>query len=342
MGTEPGHKIIAVEGVEEVLQRVDERLVGNPHVVVAAPIQDERPSVVGGSRDLGRQSRLADARFAGNKRDCTITSLGEVQQVGQHFELPVPAGERKLSVRPQHRVERSTSGNVRIADGSPVHLVCDHGFREAFELHRSQRGQLVTVATTRQDAYDVGDQDLAALGTGTQSGGLDYWGAEAVAVIPRDVARADPDAHGRSAVAVPVGDGDRLLHCDRGRDRARRASERGDDAVAHSLDDFSTVLQDEFGQQPIVSAAETVGRVLADRHPQLRRADQVRDQDRDGSRIPHRSQRTQRASGQADKTSISVSGAQALDESRLELGGQRGRQRITRFVSLTTDLRSSR
>ena len=38
---------------------------------------------------------------------------------------------------------------------------------------------------------------------------------------------------------------------------------------------------------------------------------------------------------------LGVGSAEPLDESRLELGGQRGRQRITRFVSLTTDLRSS-
>ena len=78
-------------------------------------------------------------------------------------------------------------------------------------------------------------------------------------------------------------------------DTASCASERGDDAVARSLDDRPTVLQDELGKQSIVSAAEMIGPVLADRHPQLRRADQVRDQDRDGSRTPHRSQRTQSA-----------------------------------------------
>ena len=193
------------------------------------------------------------------------------------------------------RMWRSTSANVRIADRSPVDLVCDHGFGEAFERHRSQRGQLVSVATSRQDSHHVGHQDLAALGTGTQSAGLDYWSAEAVAVIPRDVARADPDADSCSAVAAPVRDGDRLLHRDRRRDRASRASERGDDAVTHPLDDRPTVPQDEIGQQPIVSAAEMIGPVLAHRHPQLRRADQIRNQDRDGSRSPHRSQRTQRA-----------------------------------------------
>src|SRR5581483_8611480 len=140
-----------------------------------------------------------------------------------------------------------------------------------------------------QPAHDLGDEHLAAAGSGTEPGGLDDRGAETVALLQDDVAGAQPDPHlpgGRAPVrpALPF---QRLLDADRRGHRLRSPGEDRHDAVTEFLDHPPPVGVDDVGHQPVVLATGGLGGVIAQPRPQGGRTHQVREED-DGRRPPAR------------------------------------------------------
>ncbi len=114
-----------------------------------------------------------------------------------------------------------------------------------------------------EETYDVAEQDLATVGVVAQARGFDDRCAEAVVVLERDVARAQPDAHlqvGAAPTRQPV---DRLLDRDRGAHRLGRGREDDHEAVAQRLDLGAAVRGQRVAHERVVRASQVVGPSVA-------------------------------------------------------------------------------
>jgi hypothetical protein len=163
-----------------------------------------------------------------------------------------------------------------------------HRFTEPLQLQLPQRRELVTPPASGQQADQVGGQDLPALGSGAQATGLDDRGAEAVPVLHDHVSGRQADSHdeGQFRMVPGVGLG-RLLDRHRRGHRVAGTGKAGQDTVAEPFHHPATVSLYGGAQQPVVVAAESLGRVLTDPRPQLRRRHQVGHQNRGGLRDGH-------------------------------------------------------
>jgi hypothetical protein len=89
--------------VDEVAQRLDERLVGNAEVLVAPPGQHRRPFVVHRPGQLGRQTGLADPGFAGHEGEAQLAGRRLLPELPEPGQLAVPADEDAADVGQEGR-----------------------------------------------------------------------------------------------------------------------------------------------------------------------------------------------------------------------------------------------
>src|SRR5436305_10660451 len=75
--------------------------------------------------------------------------------------------------------------------------------RETLQREGADGPEVAPAATSCEDAHDVADEDLRALGGVAQPASFDDRRPEAVGPLPHDVAGAEPDAdrHGRGRAA---------------------------------------------------------------------------------------------------------------------------------------------
>jgi hypothetical protein len=139
----------------------------------------------------------------------------------------------------------------------------------------------VSPAPAREDPHDLGDEDLSPLRPRAEPRRLDERHAVGMRALPRDVARADPDADADPRhVGAPARGLDRLLDRDRRRHRVGRAGERRHDAVAEIVVERAAVLRDRVGQEAVVYLPALLGALLAQLDTPGRRRHQVGEEDR--------------------------------------------------------------
>ena len=135
---------------------------------------------------------------------------------------------------------------------------------QALQLERADGPEVVPAATACEDAHDVADEDLRALGGVAQPAGFDDRRPEAVVALPHDVAGAEPDAdrHGSGRAACqPL---DAPLHRLGGGDGFDRRVEHDHQAVARALDLVAAMRGDGVAQHTVMRPAQLVGGVVTD------------------------------------------------------------------------------
>ena len=196
--------------LDQVRQRLHERLVGHPQVFVAAALQDRGAAGVGGDGQLASQTRLADARLAAEQDHLPAAVAGVCQQRLQARELRRPADERLGPRDLQPRRQRHDRFGQRI----PADLGRGIGPAEAA---RRLDLQLVAVAQLLPDA--LVDQDLAGAGQ------------RAEAVVAAGLGRGGDAQHAGDRGSAVVGL-DPLLELDGAARRGVGVSERDPQRVA--------------------------------------------------------------------------------------------------------------
>jgi hypothetical protein len=172
-----------------VPEHLDERLVRQLHVFVAAPEQHGGTVGVRRARGLGRKPGLADAGLAREQHELALPVLRFCPGGGERRRFRRAAEHRGRRAFRKSRRERNPARRER--------LPCDRrrldGVGEAFQRERTDGRERMPAAPAREHTHDVGDEDLAALRFGAEPRRLDEREAMGVLVLPRDVARADPD-----------------------------------------------------------------------------------------------------------------------------------------------------
>jgi len=121
---------------------------------------------------------------------------------------------------------------------------------------------------------------LSAVAQGAQSGGLDDRVAEVIAVLRDDLATAEADPEPDSRVeAIAVVQIDSLLHRDSACQRSRRRAEDRHQAVAQVLDLLASGLGHRLAQDREMAPPHLVGVFGRLTVGQLRRPDDVREED---------------------------------------------------------------
>ena len=269
-------------------QRLDERLVGDAELVVAAPEQDGRSLRVRSERELRRQPCLADPRLTGDEHDAAFTFGRGLPLVDQRGEVLVATHEREAGAG----VEAWWQWPCLRGDlweRFPAHPRGGDGFGEALELDRSHALECLDRSRAGDDLDHVGADDPVRLREVAEARGLHDRRTEEVAVVVARVAEADPDPH-RERLGVDgmtVAALDLLLDLDAACEGFRGTGERGHAAVAGPLHDFAVVAGYRAGDDRIVLSAQLVGGVVTEATALFGRTDEVGEHD--GPRaVPHR------------------------------------------------------
>ena len=263
-------------------QRLDERLVRDAELVVAAAEQHRRALGVREAGDLGGEAGLADAGLAGEQRERAVAvRRRRATSRDEHLELGLPTDERDPGADGERR--REGRAVPEVAGGRlPLDAQRGHRVGEALEVEGPDVGEPLGGPGTRDEAHDRAAEDLVAPGGRAQAGRLHHGGAVEVAVLVPAVTEAQPDPHVDLVVEVLVPGEHGLLHRHRAGQALGRAEEGRHGAVAHRLDQPAVVGLDGPADQLVVLPLEHVGRVVADPGAQRRRVDQVGEHDRVG------------------------------------------------------------
>ena len=174
----------------------------------AATCSSQRPSTTSAPsswawpRELRREPGLADARLAREQDRGGAIDLRALPRFGEPEPLVFTRRERELAaLPPQRRGKRRRGADRR----GPRHLERDDRLGEALQLDLADEHEAELGAAAGEAAHEIVAEDLAAVGRVAQPGRGDDRRAVAVAVFPRDVAGADPDAHLDAAVVARPG-----------------------------------------------------------------------------------------------------------------------------------------
>ena len=144
--------------------------------------------------------------------------------------------------------------------GSTARRKASTGSGRPFELEGAERVEDGAGAVAGQPADDLVTRIWPPSAGGLEPGGGDHRQAEAVVVLPADVAGGDADADARPGRRRRPGP----LHLDRAPRRRRTPSEGGHDPVAGGLEDPAVAAPDDLGQhlraadeQPSAAASPT-------------------------------------------------------------------------------------
>ena len=138
----------------------------------------------------------------------------------------------------------------------------------------------MAAATARQDAHDLGDEDVTAIGGTAEPGRLHHRRAEAVTVLEGHVTGRDPHADRKLELVVAGVQVDRSLHGHSGSDGLGRAGEHDEHAIAEALDHRAAVCLGRVDERAVVLPTHHLRAFLAELRAELGRADEVADEDR--------------------------------------------------------------
>jgi hypothetical protein len=262
--------------LDEPPQRLDERLVGNAEVLVAAAGEDEPAGLDDLARELGREARLANAGLPTHQHDPEPARRGLLPRAGDDLALVEASDVGEWVTAVEERRKREVGGDL--------HVPCDlvRGDRRGKALER----ELADAAEVERDVEagdrldEVAAEDLVADGRVAEAGRRDDRRAEDVAALDGHVADGDPDAHVHGFAAAAVVPGELPLDRHRGLDRVARRLEDGHDPVAGGVGDVAVVGGDRAPHQAVVGVTQLPRRLLAEAVEQVGGADEVGEQDR--------------------------------------------------------------
>ena len=271
-------------------ERFDEGLVRDDAFYVTTPV--EHHPVFGGhpARQLGRETGLADARFARHQRDLPHAVACPRPCVLEPVELDAPSRQfvvgssewgrgarRKIAI---HAAGRRDDGRVV----TPAHRG-RRKRRETLEVEVAQSDKIVAAPRADERADGVGDQDLATRSGGAQPRRLHSRHALIVAGPFDDITCADADTHPERDLGTLVATRDQPLNLRRRPDRVPGPAKRPHIAIARALDDLALMRGDRPGDQHLVLVPHRVVSILPERDQRLCRTDQIGEQqgDRAGS-----------------------------------------------------------
>ena len=256
---EPGHDpgelarrvTEAIDGagvpVEEEPQGFDERLVGESERLVAAAVEDEVAVLVCGAGHLTRQPCLARPGLTAQEGGDELPGAGALEQLVEGSPLVV-APDEGVTVDAQERFGQPDGG--LLVRPVPDDLAGGERLAQALELQCADRPELELDPRAGQDPDDLGADDRTRGRGGLEPRRLDHRRAEAVVVLPADVAGTDPDPDlQRNDAPRRVVPGDRALDGGGGSDRRRRGIEGGDDTVAQPFHDRAAIPRDGAADQ---------------------------------------------------------------------------------------------
>ena len=274
-------------------QKLSPRRERRGHVLVAATEHNERAFLVRLARELRCQAGLADSRLTREEHGGGAVDLRALPGFGEAKPFVFARRERELTtLAPQRRGQGS-----RRADGrGPRHFEGNDWIGQTLQIDFAHEHELEIGTTAGQPAHQIVTEDLATGGGIAKPSGGDNRGAVAIAVFPRDIARADPDPHFDTAVVARLA----IRAVDPTLDLVRRVhglcrrAERREDSVAQALDDRPAVLGDRGPEDLIVPTAEEIGLDVSEASAHLRTPNDVGVQDRRGTRptLEHRAKVT--------------------------------------------------
>jgi hypothetical protein len=237
---------------------------------------------VHGVGQVSGQPGLADAGFAGQQGEPALSGGRLLPEMGQLFQLGLPADEH-----PAHRRQEGRQGQGRPGLGLPRHLAHRHRLGQPLQLHGSHVGETGSRPAAGHHPHQHGGQDLA--GPGHQPGRLHHGGTEHVPVLEAHVAQGDPDPYRQwdaGGATLPV---DCLLHGDGCCHPVGGGAEGGQHAVPQGLDLGATGLLDGAPEGGEVLAAQLIEGRFTQPGQELRRPRQVGEED--ARHRPHGGQR---------------------------------------------------
>jgi hypothetical protein len=151
---------------------------------------------------------------------------------------------------------------------------------EPFQREHPDRPATVAAASTRHQSHNVGGHDLPALAGSAEPGRLDHRIPEIVVVLATNLAAAEAHSETNRVIVSPVVLLDALLHRHRTPEGGGGRTENHHQPVSKILDLGPTSLGKGLAKDRNVSSADVVSNVGWQVLGQLRRAHDVRKQDR--------------------------------------------------------------
>ena len=256
-------------------------------MLVAPAEQHEAAVVVRGCVRAPDASRvLPTPGSPAHEHDGRAVVLRLFPRVGEPPAFRVAARERQLAGdRAQRGRESEVASSLPVSSQLTWYVMTASA--SPFSVSSPTTENERSVRPRAETAYEVVAHDLTAVGRVAQPARSDDRRAVAVAVGPRDVTRADPDAH-LEAPVVRVPGGwcaaiSRWIAIAR-EDRVGRTAEGRHDAVTEALDEAAAVAGHDVGEDVFVAAHEFVGRGVAEPRPQRGTAHDVSEQHGRGAR----------------------------------------------------------
>lgn len=183
-------ELVVGDEVHEPPQRLEEGLVGDGKVLVAAAEENDGTGGVGPAGDLGGETGLADPRLA-EEPEHGDPVAGRVRDHLGPLQLGDPAHEGPGRLDPE--LEGKGEGE-RVLARFPDHLAGGERFREALKLEEPHGSKLVPAPTPGYHPHDVGAEDLVGFGGRLQPGCLDN----------RRPPKQSPSSQDTSPVEMPI------------------------------------------------------------------------------------------------------------------------------------------
>jgi hypothetical protein len=164
VAAETGPQVVRGHVLAEVGEGLDEGLVGDPQVLLAAAVEDGAAGFVDSAGEFGGQPGLADACLPAHEQAAATASGRLLPRPGEQLELGRPAGEAEGTAGTEQVGEGQTGG----VGGTtfPADLHGGHRLGQALEFEHAHGGEGVAPPASGQHPHDVGGQDPPPLGGG--------------------------------------------------------------------------------------------------------------------------------------------------------------------------------
>ncbi len=263
---------------QQVVECRDERLIGHRQLRVARAVCDGGTMVTGPPGELDGESRLSRTRLPTDQYRSACAVAHRRPRLEQGLPLAAATDERCAALDGQCRGQRhgERPGRSGQFDRAPLDLERLDRLGETLQGQRAERPEPRSRTVERELTDESTGHDLPGRRNGLEPRGHHHRQAVAVAVLPADIADAqpDPDLQRREAA------GDGLLHGDRRQHGIGRRVEGRHDPVARGLHDGAAVVGDDLVQVPFEVAEQLVGSRFTQFGSQRRRLHRIGEEDR--------------------------------------------------------------
>jgi hypothetical protein len=267
--TQIGAELVGLGGAHLRVQSFGEGGVGRgPLALQAVAPQHEHPVPPGPLGQLFGEPGLADARLSRHHHQPPLAGgrLPETAHQAPQLCLTTDEVGARRQARPRLHLVADLEGPHRVGDTLQLQLA---------EIGEGEPGP----ATRKEPDHHLGAEDLAAVGPITQTAGDDDGETEVVRLVPDGLTGVESHPDGEAlAVDRPAG---LLLHGHGAAQGVERGGEGNHEPVAQPLDLLPTMDGGRLGEQVVVGPKDLPGVFITGSREQLRRPDQVGEEDRD-------------------------------------------------------------